>query len=263
MKVNHYGVEFGYELIAVIPFAYWHHLNGSLEETISCKDTRPLYYFSGNHKEILSGRHSKHVRTLMNEGVIPNIYIHVEKLDKSMWVPPPYKEVYANDEFDFDVVVYNKYNVELGGKPANYYPPEVLDEIFTLLEGHNVLYNHMTSSMGYDDKVASLELNEWDVVRSHGHVTTIQDVIDRTGYNYNEAQLKAYANADLFVTLQGGGSIFASYFGGTNIIYAVVGHELKCGAFDNWYHEFGGSKIKHHDNYDSILESIKQWRDEV
>ena len=46
MIVNHYGVEFGYELIAAIPFAYWLHQHGELTGTVSNHDTevtRKLY----------------------------------------------------------------------------------------------------------------------------------------------------------------------------------------------------------------------------
>jgi len=258
MIVNHHGVEFGYELISVIPYAYWLYENNMLEGTVSHNDTKEIYYFSRNHKEILGKRHSKHVRTCMKEGLIPNIFIHVKRLNEKQWSPPPYNIVYKNDQFHFDAVVCNKYNVELGGKPVNYYPPEQLIEIFEQLKGKNVLYSHMTKEMGYDDKVESLELNEWDVVRQYPNVTTIQAVISETGFTYNHAQLMIYANAELFITLQGGSSIFASYFGGTNIIYAVVGHELKCGAFNNWYHKFSGSEVVHCTEYNDVITKIKE-----
>lgn len=258
MIVNHYGVEFGYELIAVIPFAYWNYVNNNLEKTVSHKDTKCLYYFSPNHEESLGRRHSKHVRTCMNEGDIPNIYIHVPYIDESRWLPPPYKEWYYTKEHNFDIVVSNKYNVEVNGYPENFYSPEELDQMFDLLKDYNVLYNHMTSSMGHEDKVKSLELGEWDVVKAHSHVTTIQDVMKETGYNYNEAQLRTFSNARLFITVQGGASVLASYFGGVNIILAKVGHELKCEAFDNWYHKFGGSKIIHHGHFANIMDEIQR-----
>ena len=254
MHINHHGVEFGYELIAVLPFAYWLHLNGKLSSTTSHEDTKCLYYFSENHKEDLKTRHSRHVRTCISEKQIPNIKLHYKELDWSRWTPPPYKEVYENNEFDFDVVVTNKYNREWGRSPVNYFSPDMLDKIFSSLKG-NVLYFHMTSDFGRDDTVPSLELNEWDVVNSHSNVTTMQKLIKTSKYSLNETQLRLYSNCNQFITLQGGSSIFASYFGGRNLIYATRGTELKVGAY-NWYHKLGGSEIVVAQTYKDLLNAI-------
>ena len=45
-KVISYQGEFDQELRYVIPFAYWHHLNGTLQKTISAKNTKEFYFFS-------------------------------------------------------------------------------------------------------------------------------------------------------------------------------------------------------------------------
>src|SRR5215213_4650455 len=50
-KVINYEGEFDQELRYVIPFAYWHHLNGTLQKTISSKNTKEFYFFSKNHEE--------------------------------------------------------------------------------------------------------------------------------------------------------------------------------------------------------------------
>lgn len=255
-SITHHGVEYGYELAAVIPFAYWHSLNGTLGETHSCVDTKWLYYFSEDHYEDIGRRHSGNLKKCLKDNLIPNIKLHLREFDYSRWTPPPYKEVYENDRWDFDVVVTNKYNVEWKEAPVNYYSPQALDAIFESLKGHNVLYNHMTADMGRDDTVDSLELCEWDVVDKHPHVTKVQDVVS-SELSFNLAQLEIYANCKLFVTVQGGSSIFASYFGGTNIIYAVKGQELKFDSFNKWYHKLGGSKIVHCTEYNEVLKQIQ------
>jgi len=249
MILNHYGVEFGYELIAVIPYAYHHR--GQLTSTISLPDTNSLYYFSPDHREDLVKRHFGHTAQCLKEGTFPNMMIHRSKLDLSMWTPPPFKENYKNSDFDFEVVVCNKYNREWNGDPINYYSLEDLERLFIKLKGRKVLYNHMTTEMGNDDTVPSLDLGEWDLVKSYG-ITTVQDVM---GYSYNETQMKIYANAKLFITVQGGSSIFASYFGGTNLIYAKAGQELSHNSY-SWYNLFGGSDVRHSNDINEILEWV-------
>ena len=49
MKVDSENIEFGYELISVIPYAYYLHTKGKLTETRSGNDTESLYYFSPKH----------------------------------------------------------------------------------------------------------------------------------------------------------------------------------------------------------------------
>src|SRR3954454_2323548 len=51
-KVIEYHGEFQQELTFVLPFAYWHFLNGTLQKTISCDDTKEIYFFSDNHEEL-------------------------------------------------------------------------------------------------------------------------------------------------------------------------------------------------------------------
>jgi hypothetical protein len=55
-QTKYFG-EFGFELLAVVPYAYWLHREGRLERTIGGFDTRCLYYFSENHEERPVERH--------------------------------------------------------------------------------------------------------------------------------------------------------------------------------------------------------------
>lgn len=48
--------EFGPELQFVLPFAYWHHKNGTLSSTRSSKFTKEFYFFSENHVEEFENR---------------------------------------------------------------------------------------------------------------------------------------------------------------------------------------------------------------
>ena len=46
IEVNSENIEFGYELISCIPYAYYLHQNNLLKKTISGADTQCLYFFS-------------------------------------------------------------------------------------------------------------------------------------------------------------------------------------------------------------------------
>ena len=45
------------------------------------------------------------------------------------------------------------------------------------------------------------------------------------------------------MSVLGGGSYLASYFGGTNIVYAVRGWEVKSNAYENWFDKFSGARV--------------------
>lgn len=242
MIVNHYGAEFGYELIAALPFAYWLHQNGELTKTVSCDDTKCLYYFSENHEETIPERRWNKFEEALRKAEIPNLNIHKPRLDSSRWSPPPLNEYYKNDIFDYDYVVMNKYNNEWYGYPQNFIPTDVLDKVFTKLSGKKVLYFHMTKDMGRDDSWPSLELNEWDIVKRY-NIDTIQDVMKKHDYSLNHLQCLIYANCSQFISIAGGCAILASYFGGRNIIYAVDCPDIHSGELHGYYPNFSGSDI--------------------
>jgi len=114
LTVNSFGIEFGYEMLSALPYAYCLHTEGLLEKTISVKDTRELYYFSQNHEEKDIQRSWHNMPDAIN-AKIPNIYIHMVSLDWFRFKTPPYKEVFKNDRFKYDkpiLVITNKYNVD-------------------------------------------------------------------------------------------------------------------------------------------------------
>jgi hypothetical protein len=252
MITDNYNIEFGYELIGIIPYAFWLHREGKLTATISNKDTKCLYYFSPDHREVDERRHSRmwgEVRRAYDNG-----YVHKKFLDTSRWVPPPYKQHYENSDFSFDkplLVICNKYNNEWKKDPVNYLDCDTLDWLFShYKEKYEIIYSRFRPEMGYDDTVDTLDLGEWDIVESH-NITTIQD-LKKDDISYNLLQLKLYPHCSRFITVQGGTSILASYFGGDNIIFACKGMEIKNHTYNNWYHLLGGSKIHHVSTYEDL-----------
>ncbi|HUV84784.1 MAG TPA: hypothetical protein VMV86_03695, partial [Methanosarcinales archaeon] len=99
MIVNSHNIEFGYELISTLPYAYYLHKKGLLKETNSGNDTNCLYYFSPKHTinpEIRSWYNTpKAIGT-------PNIDIHKPFLNKEQFLVPPLKKKYKNKRFKFE-----------------------------------------------------------------------------------------------------------------------------------------------------------------
>ena len=89
------------------------------------------------------------------------------------------------------------------------------------------------------------EAGDIEAVRSrYPDVLTIQDLhADHPDLSFNELQLALFAGCERFVSVLGGGSYLASYFGGTNVVYARRGWEVSCGAYGNWFHRFSGARV--------------------
>jgi hypothetical protein len=263
VTINSFGIEFGYEMLSALPYAYFLHTEGLLEKTLSVKDTRELYYFSENHEE----RDTQRSRYNMPEALqaeIPNIYIYLESLDWSRFKAPPYKEKFKNEQFYFDkpiLVISNKYNVEWSDKPYNYLDIPTLRRLFRLLrQDYQVIYNRMTKEMGYDDHAESLDLGEFEMIENEfPEVLTIQQLLKENPYlTYNGLQLRLYTNCEKFISVQGGSSVLASFFGGQNIIYTVKGQELECGSYWKWYYKISGCKVTVNTNYDQLLDVVSR-----
>mgnify|MGYP003331003725 FL=1 len=82
--------EFGYELQLVIPYAFYLYKNNLLKSTTSSVMTKELYYFSKNHKE-------KYKKRLIKHPNVPNNSPHVKELKYDKYIPPPYKNIFKNN----------------------------------------------------------------------------------------------------------------------------------------------------------------------
>jgi len=213
--VDSCNCEFGYELISVIPYAYWLYLGGKLEGTISGKGSEPFYYFSPDHKI------NPEPRTWYNtpKMTTPNSDIHKPVLDLSRFVIPPYKERFKNDKYHFDLIVYNRYNNEWPGvpelnRPINFFSLEFLRDLFRSFKG-KILYINISGLPDLYDNAPPLLFYDYPLCWEFQNVTVIHDLKE----DFNTAQLMAMANCKLFLTTNGGGAILSSFFGGKNIIY--------------------------------------------
>lgn len=259
-SVNAQNVEFGYELLSALPYAYHLHLQGKLKESISAVDTKPLYYFSPNHIE---NNKQRSWDNMPKAASIPNIRIHQPNLDWSLWSPPPLKEKYINDKFKWDkptLCICNRINVEWGEGVINYFDENTLDSMFAMLSGkYHIVYFNIEGREEFYDGVRPVPINDVELCRKYG-VTIIHDLVkENPSLSFNTIQLMVMANCDKFITMNGGYGIMASYMGGTNIIYSKKCQELKptINSFYRWYHKLGGSRIIHVDNYPELLDEVK------
>lgn len=260
MIIDSLGIEFGYELIQVLPYAYYLHKNGELTKTISAKHTKDLYFFSPEHEEKYG------VRKWSNQSIINKTFpirnIHVPNLPVDKWITPPIKEHYKNNEFVYEkptFVICNKYNIEWGKPPINYIDVPTLDEIIkTLKDKYQIIYCRPETNMIINDESDILELKDKELIREkHNDVILIDDLYENSNHEFLTLQLKIFANTDKFISLQGGTSVLTSYFGGDNIIYAIRGVELQVGSY-RWYNKFSGSNITICNNYESLINKVKK-----
>ncbi|WP_266202602.1 hypothetical protein [Pontibacter kalidii] len=257
-----YREEFQQELTFVLPFAYWHHLNGTLGRTISSKFTKELYFFSEQHEERYETRVDRYIG---NNYEIPNMY-HCPTVSFSKWAQVPLKQHYKNDLFIFSkplLVIANKYNTEWGKGPINYFSIAMLGEILDRYsDTYQIVYNRPGAKYIVMDNSDILELKEADFIRkNYPEVVLAEDLYqaNRTHVNnYNHFQLMLYANCDRFLSVHGGTAALASYFGGKNIILSKRGHEHRYNEFKTIFPALSGAEVYHAKSDAEVLELLKR-----
>lgn len=257
-KISFEG-EFGAELQFALPFAYWHYKNGTLKSTASFPFTKSFYFFSPGHSE--------QFKTRTNAGnynfELPRVlYSHDYNMKK--WLPVPLKEHYKNDIYIYDkpiLIIANRYNMEWDGPPVSFLSIETLDFIITTLKDkYTIIYNRPRPKDIVTDNSETYDLNEHQWLRSaHPYVLLMDDLFEENKGNaadFNQLQLMVYANAHHFISIHGGTSVLASYFGGINTILSVKGpeHYFKC--YQRLYPQLSGATIYHARNDEDIRHYI-------
>jgi hypothetical protein len=249
---THYLGELAFELLAVVPYAYWLHRQGRLELTVSTADTRCLYYFSPRHVEQPESRRYVPITEYpVGERGVDQFdrTAFPETLDTSMWEPPPYGDVYRDERFGFAkplVVLCNKSSDEYGEAPVNGLDVElVLALVGKLRTRYTVVYNRPGASDIVGDHATIRDPGDVAAVEAaYPDVLTIQQLHRRhRELTFNELQLRLFASCERFVSVLGGSSYLASWFGGTNVVYAVRGWEVECGAYGAWFERFSGARV--------------------
>lgn len=247
-KIIEFNGEFSQEIMWVLPFAYWHCKNGTLKKTISPKGMEPFYFFSPDHEEPYSVREWKRVEYYFET---PNV-AHTRSISFNKFLPVPLKEHYKNTLLTYNkplLIIANKYNVEWDGPPINFFNFEQLAAIFSRFQDkYQIIYNRPPAKeiVGDNSEIKDLQEHAW-IKENFPSVLLLEDLYQGNKNhvkNFNHLQLMAYANCDHFISVHGGASVLASYFGGINLIYSKQGIEHGLGEFENNYHYFSGAKIE-------------------
>jgi hypothetical protein len=265
MIINSYNVEFGYELISCVPYAYWLHKQKKLKETISGKGSKSLYYFSPKHTISADNRDWDNMDKLYKEK-IPNAKIHTHYLDFTKFEIPPYKEYYSNDKYKWDkptLCICNRYNIEWKIKPINYFSLECLDRLFKKLKDkYQIVYFGVDLPECFQDHAHNLKLGDYEHIKNnHKEIIIFQDLLNKQKSDWNKVMLQVFSNCQHYITMNGGYSILASFFGGQNIIYSKPGfpetQEIKIGSFQRWYPQFADSQIVYVPSYEQLYKKTK------
>lgn len=256
--------ELGYELVLAAPYVYYQHLRGE-RVNLECAKDASCFYPSATTKEVFQQRTPG--LSVLLDGVSLSSFskpesFHTPKLNTEYWCPPPYSSIYKNDYFRFDkplMIVSNKYNIEWDRPPINFIDIDTLDAIFsTFSEKYSIVYNRPLSTNITNDNSSILDLQDHAFIKAkHPQVFLMQD-LKNDSLSFNELQMSLYANATNFISTQGGNSVIASYFGGTNIIFAREGGELDNNSYKNWFPLLSGAKVIQVNNYADLVNTTKQ-----
>ncbi|GJP43458.1 hypothetical protein CLOM_g2917 [Closterium sp. NIES-68] len=265
--------EFGYELIAVLPSAYWHYLNGSLRSTTSCgrHSLASLYYFSPNHTDdatcqrddmkdnvaaygFRNGIHYSHIPPAWQP---PTLAAHFRKL------PPVWPEIPEGSRL---VVIGNKFEREWGHSPVNFIDIRTLLRIVDsyLEAGFYVVYNNPGMSLEQDQRQKirdGKDLGDYEALQErfgkNRRLQIMQNLQKRwPGLSFNDVQFRMMARSVCFVSVQGGGSIVESFFGGRNIIFFREGQEVNGGAYKRIYPRLSGANVKVVTSYGGLVRKV-------
>ncbi|RYE36663.1 MAG: hypothetical protein EOP42_02545 [Sphingobacteriaceae bacterium] len=264
-KVITYQGEFDQELRYVIPFAYWHFINGTLGKTVSCSYTKELYFFSKNHEEKFEQRIWTETYNHYN---VPNM-THSNTYSFKKWLQVPFKQYYKNDKFKFEkpiLIIANKYNIEWDQPPINFFDITTLDNIISgYKHKYQIIYNRPLSKQIVLDNSEVLSLNEHNFIRSnHPEVILMDDLFAENQTvinNYNHLQLMVYANCEKFVSIHGGTAVFASYFGGINIILSNPdwGMETLFNEYETLFPKLSGAKVLHAKKVSDVFKFLEHY----
>ena len=264
-KVIEYHGEFDQELRYVLPFAYWHHQNGTLKQTVSCANTKEFYFFSPNHLE----RYDKRVwQAGYDYYDVPNM-THSPTFSYAKWARVPLKQHYQNEWFVFDkplLVIANKYNIEWDKPPVNFLDIPALDRIVNAYKAtYQIVYNRPLSAQIVQDNSEIMDLGEHAWLReNHPEVLLMDDLYAQNRSrvnNFNHLQLLVYANCERFISMHGGTAALASYFGGINIILSHPGGGMEH-AFNEYatiFPALSGARILHAKKTDDVFRYLAQY----
>ena len=255
--IDSHGVEFGYELQLMLPYCYDLHMRGYNVTVLTSPGMEPFYFFLPPNNIVI--KHMKRRWTKSGSADTPNTQPHVHSLNTKEWQMPDFKARYGCFDLKTNfnkplLLISNKYQEEWGHSPCNYIDLDTLLYIFTVLsEKFCIIYNRPCSGNITEDNSTMYNLNDAQLVDQFSDVYDINQIHEDEDMTFNQLQLVLLSKCRHKISVQGGNAVLCSLTGGTNAIYAVKGHELKCNSYQNWYSMFSDCQITHIKDYASII----------
>eukprot|EP00736_Rhodelphis_marinus_P006791 Rmarinus@m.16223 len=167
--------EFGYELLFVIPFAYYHHVvHKSLRSTVGCGHMAPFYFFSPNHTDIPDCRRSEWRNVQIQDFGIPSRKPNAYR-PLSFWINPPYETHFGATSFVADDVVdrplacvLNKMTLDNHFNLTNTFQPDTLARIIdALLPHYRVAYlrPRAETDIAHDNMTVAIQGSDFAMIR--------------------------------------------------------------------------------------------------
>lgn len=251
--------EFTWDLIRALPKAYYHHSKGDKVKVYCKPGLSELYYFADEVEEV--DRFDAYNDSLSYNKEAPEYAL-------SEWTPPPLKDKFGKFiKFNKPtVVIQNKYALEWLEGTFNYFPTEVLGEIFAYLkENYDIIYIRPKGDdkRYYKDENEIQEFNDYEyIAKNHPYVYTINKFMELyPQYSFNVMQLMLQATADKHITVSGGNACLSAYFGGDVIIYdSPEGKGAGRRVWDSgsWLSKLNNANIIGMNNYQDIINKIKE-----
>jgi hypothetical protein len=188
-------------------------------------------------------------------------------LDYRQWTLPDYSKQFKNNKFKFNkpfIVISNRYNWEHGQPPKGYFDIECLYNTFNLLtqRGYTVIYkrpqntefpldqNEINTLRNQETLTANVEgiglINDYELTSYYEDVYLLDDIVsDNPELTYNEVQLNLFANAEGFITMGGGSTLFPCFFKKPTVAYyggTLTEINRKC----FWHDSKGNKNIKNY-----------------
>lgn len=271
-KVPTYIGEYGYELAAMVPWAY-SRINYCKVKTKGVIGTKYLYFFSDHTVDSNSTRKPRQLPHNHPFGKRPhfNDAKFQEKTKGGVWVAPPFKHFYRRKDIELEkplVIISNKYAKEWEFEgPVNFIPVEILREVLEYLTpNYNIVYSRFQDKRLEDSrenrgsKTLRGGFNDKEMIREEFPSVVLFDELSK-GLPPDSVNLLLFSlssKSDNFLSVQGGNSVVASFFGGRNIILAVYGPETPEKRDDySYYHRFSNATIDVARNATSFLELVK------
>jgi hypothetical protein len=230
---SHY--EFGWEVGVMVPHAYASVMDGSVNITRSCGDLSALYWFSPHHENLPCLRNQAMFKRW--HGITRQMYMsNMSDSEIPKWLPPPHKDHYSKmpvlpnlfqPNAKRSIMVVNKFAIEWGHQPINFFSKEMLDWMSTSIRdkcpGTQMVYQR-NRLLNKDPSAWSTELDslgDFELLRGHEHVVNMEDVIHKSttslikthNLSFNEIQMRAMSKHQCFASVQGGFMTLVAQFG--------------------------------------------------